>query len=69
MHRCTDADFAKFYPPEEATRPRVEKIQKEGGFFCFDLQQDREIYGSLQVATNAAGLDIMPIPCGSQYQL
>ena len=36
MHKCTQADLAKFYPQQKRTISNLEKIIKGEGFFCLD---------------------------------
>ena len=70
MHRCTEADLAKFYEPEKSTKPRVEAFRETGGLFCLDWQKlNVELYGYWQAAANYGGLDIIVAPCGFQYEL
>ena len=38
MHKCTDHDMEKFYPPNDTAKSKIEKLMKSGGLFCFDWQ-------------------------------
>ena len=47
-HKCTDADWAQFYPPAESARDGWIAIRDDPkrGFFCLDWTADYEIYGN-----------------------
>ena len=36
-HTCSDEEFARFYPVEDVSVIKVEKLQAEGQFKCFNL--------------------------------
>ena len=47
-HRCTDDDWAQFYPPADSARDGWETIRDDPkrGFFCLDWSTNIELYGN-----------------------
>ena len=39
MHKCTDAELAKFDPPEKDSEVKVRQYIKNRSFYCFDLPE------------------------------
>ena len=39
MHKCTDSEYAKFYPPDNDSKVKVELFKKSRSFYCFDLPE------------------------------
>ena len=39
MHRCTDEEMAKFDPPDQASKVKVERYKQVRGFYCFEMPE------------------------------
>ena len=67
MHKCTDSEYAKFYPPDHDSKVKFELFKKSRSFYCFDLpeERDQEIYGYWQSGSNYAAIDIVLASCGN----
>ena len=39
MHKCTDSEYAKFYPPDNDSKVKIELFKKSRSFYCFDLPE------------------------------
>ena len=39
MHKCTEADLARFDPPAEESKAKVDLFIKSRSFYCFDLPE------------------------------
>lgn len=68
MHPCTKEDFELFYEPEPTSVKKFEKYRDEGGLFCFDWKSAAfDLYGTWKSDVNLAALDVMMVPCGTEY--
>ena len=72
MHKCSNEEFVRFSDPINAkTAKKVQQLQTEGNFFCFDWKVigDITLFGSEESGVDYGALDPMLIPCASRVQL
>lgn len=63
MHRCTDAEYAKFFEPGEQFSQEVATMNKLGGLYCVDWAAlNFELFGVGGMA-KFSSLNIGAIPC------
>ena len=49
MHRCTDEDFSRFYPPDNISAAKINKLQEADELFCIHQKvRDRMLYGGFR---------------------
>ena len=71
MHKCSDADFSRFYNLEnDFIATKIDKFKTGGHYFCLDLKaMDFELSGSEASGADYSGLDHMLVPCASRIKL
>ena len=71
MHRCTEEDFARFYPDEtEVTSSKIKVLREGKHLFCLDWKALAfSLIGSEKTGLDFKALDPMLIPCGSEVKL
>ena len=65
-HKCTDEDFAEFYPPEVNSAAKLKSIKEdpERGFLCLDWNDEKPFeIGGRETDINYTRLDIVMSPC------
>eukprot|EP00353_Schmidingerella_taraikaensis_P006145 CAMPEP_0185571486 /NCGR_PEP_ID=MMETSP0434-20130131/3534_1 /TAXON_ID=626734 ORGANISM="Favella taraikaensis, Strain Fe Narragansett Bay" /NCGR_SAMPLE_ID=MMETSP0434 /ASSEMBLY_ACC=CAM_ASM_000379 /LENGTH=209 /DNA_ID=CAMNT_0028186945 /DNA_START=20 /DNA_END=649 /DNA_ORIENTATION=+ len=64
MHPCTEADYAKFNPPDERSVSLLDKLKENGGLFCLDLKNmsDYVMRGRYE-ESNFTINDLIAVPC------
>ena len=66
LHRCTDEEFGRFYPPSPGLASIVKKIQEESHFYCLDWQKlDYDLYGFWRERTDNSRIDVSLVPCST----
>ena len=69
MHPCSKEDLELFYEPEPTSVQKVEIFKEKGGLFCFDWKSAAfDLYGTWRSDVRMTAVDIMMVPCGTQYQ-
>ena len=65
LQPCTEADFAKFYPPDVNIIDELANLKERGTLFCLDWQAaDFTIYGTPNMdLSKRAILDLRALPC------
>lgn len=65
-HKCTDEDYAEFYPVKKQSESILEAIKEdpERGMFCFDWKDDDpiEVMG-YEFDTDFSRLEVLFVPC------
>lgn len=62
MHKCTQEDYAAFYPPRRSDKQIIEVAIEKMGLYCLDeVDQDMILWG--QNNFEYQRLEIMYIPC------
>ena len=71
MHKCSDDEFSRFYPPaDEATEKKVKMMQAGGHLYCFDWKETNfDLFGSEASGLDFAAMDPTLIPCASEVTL
>lgn len=41
VHKCTDDDMLKFYPPGKKSRKKIEAMKEKQGFNCLDSVDEK----------------------------
>ena len=68
MHPCSKEDLELFYEPEPTSVQKVQKFKEKGGLFCFDWKSAAfDLYGTWRSDVRMSAVDIMMVPCGTQY--
>lgn len=67
-HKCTDEDYAEFYPTEENSVGLLAAIRADPkrDFFCLDWSEDSEpmnVYGYQEVEAEYSALEVLVVPC------
>ena len=67
-HVCTSEDWKEFYPVAEKSKQLFDEIEQgEGrGFYCFDWNDDFEIYGD--ETQDSKYVEIFLLPCNYLHQ-
>ena len=63
-HKCTDEDFAQFYPIRQEYKTRYDQIREDEnrGFYCIDWDKE-DISLGISKTGYVNYLDIMLVPC------
>ena len=64
FHKCTDEDFAQFYPIAPLQQQRFSSLKEEEGLYCIDWDDENPylIYG-IEDDPEYARLDVKLAPC------
>ena len=68
-HKCTDEEFERFFPIEDISVNKVQRLQAEGQFKCFDMHKIHDFKGSWRSHDNYNAIDIGLFPCASSIQM
>ena len=68
MHRCTDEDLSKFYPPDNRSAEKVQALSEANELFCLGKKaQELILFGGWRSGINYRALDIQLVPCSTRY--
>ena len=70
MHRCTDADYATFYPIESKILTKMNRMKKMDALYCLNWDNiDFPLHGTWTSGDDYEALDITVIPCGQEITM
>ena len=70
MHRCTEADYATFYPIESRIANKVNKMKKMNALSCLNWDNiDFPLHGTWTSGDDYEALDIIVLPCGTEVTM
>ena len=66
---CDDELYEGFYDAAATSRVNIEKFKEGKALTCVDLQgSEIDIYGTWVLSADYAALDMMAVPCGTQFE-
>ena len=69
MHRCSDDEFAKFYPFEAASANKAKGFQEKKLLWCMDPAHLISLKGSWRTDDNFGAIEPSVFACASEVQL
>ena len=68
MKQCSQAQYAKFYPTDKASKAKINKIKDENGFFCHDWGEEGwDLFGYWRNGVKYQALEFGVYPCASTF--
>ena len=65
FHKCTDADYAGFYPPAKRSQAALKEIREnpKKSLFCLDDWADNLYIGGDESITEWSAMEMIMVPC------